>query len=613
VREPSRFQLWYGRDEPPVETRELRAGPLVARLEGIDLRYVRVGGVEAIRRLFVAVRDDAWGTLPPRVSNLEVDAGADSFRVSFEAYHEAGDLRFRWHGELAGGSDGSLDCRMDGVAESDFGYNRIGFCVLHPRENAGRPYRARTPGAELEGTLPDTIGPQRSENGQLFPLFPSYDRLELELATGLWARLEFEGDLFEMEDQRNWTDASFKTYSTPITLGFPHHARAGQEIRQRVRLTFDGAEGLEPVSEGGPVRIRLGAPTGRPLPALGLGMASHDEPLSEREAELLRLLELDHLRVDRIEDLARARDDAQAVGTGLEVAVFDQLAEDVQAARYVVFDPDLIGRVRERLGSDAELAAGTDGWFVDINRDRPDLSGADAVAYSTTATVHADDETSVAETPSAQGDTVRSAAALWPGLRVVVGPVTLRPRLWPFGSFGSGELPYQVDPRQPSLFAAAWTAASLKHLAEAGAAAVTYFETTGWRGVMETEAGSPRPDLFASRPGQVFPLFHVLADAAEWKEGELVEATSSAPLVVEALALRDGGLHVLVANLTPRTQRATIGPLPDSITVRVLDETTAVAAGDRPEEFRARTERVEARDGVVELQLRPYAVARLDA
>jgi len=27
-----------------------------------------------------------------------------------------------------------------------------------------------------------------------------------------------------MEDQRNWTDASFKTYSTPLALGFPHRS-----------------------------------------------------------------------------------------------------------------------------------------------------------------------------------------------------------------------------------------------------------------------------------------------------------------------------------------------------------------------------------------------------
>src|SRR5439155_14082870 len=136
---------WYGRDEPPVETRELRAGPLTAVLEGIDLRYVRVGEMEIVRRLFVAIRDDSWATIPPRIANLEVEAGADSFRVSFDASHEAGPLRFRWHGELTGGSDGSVECSLDGLAEADFDYNRIGFCILHPRQYAVRLYRAHTP------------------------------------------------------------------------------------------------------------------------------------------------------------------------------------------------------------------------------------------------------------------------------------------------------------------------------------------------------------------------------------------------------------------------------------------------------------------------------------
>jgi hypothetical protein len=91
-----------------------------------------------VRRLFVAIRDAAWGTIPPEISELEVEADTDSFRVSFDARHEAGDLRFRWHGELPGRPDGSPDCTLQGVAESDFGFNRIAFCVLHPREH-GRP------------------------------------------------------------------------------------------------------------------------------------------------------------------------------------------------------------------------------------------------------------------------------------------------------------------------------------------------------------------------------------------------------------------------------------------------------------------------------------------
>ena len=37
----------------------------------------------------------------------------------------------------------------------------------------------------------------------------------------MWANVAFDGDIFEMEDQRNWTDASYKIYSTPLRLPFP--------------------------------------------------------------------------------------------------------------------------------------------------------------------------------------------------------------------------------------------------------------------------------------------------------------------------------------------------------------------------------------------------------
>jgi hypothetical protein len=645
VRDPSRYELWYGRDEPPAESRELRSGALVAQLESIDLRYVEIGGSEVVRRLFVAVRDAAWGTIPPAISGLEVEADGAGFRVSFEAFHEAGDLRFRWRGDLAA-REGALECTMEGVAESDFLYNRIGFCVLHPGENAGRPYRARTPDGEIEGALPDDIGPQRLEDGKLWPLFPSYTGLEIEVADGLWAKFEFEGDLFEMEDQRNWTDASFKTYSTQLTLGWPHQAKAGQRIVQKVRLTARGATGAPSGDRDGPVRIELGEPSRTLLPTVGLGLASHGDQLSERETDLILALGPDHLRADlRLAgsgwraELDRAAGEALATGAGLELAAFlgdepeaelDALAAALPLAqakieRILVFkegEPvtgsSWVRLTRERLGAaapSAKLAGGTDGWFTDLNRDRPELEGAGAVAYSICATVHADDDTSVRETPAAQGDTVRSTRALYGALPIVVGPVTIKPRFWPFGDTGAGALPFQVDARQCSLFGAAWTVASLKHLVEAGVASLTYFETTGWRGVLERDRGSPLPNAFPSRPGTVFPLYHVLADYGEWRGwGAVVPVRSSRPLAVEALGVRtDEGPHVLVANLTPAPQRCAVGLFEGAtVSVRVLDETTALLAGSDPQGFRSRRETRRTVNGTVELELAAYAVVRVD-
>ena len=60
----------------------------------------------------------------------------------------------------------------------------------------------------------------------------------------------------------------------------------------------------------------------------------------------------------------------------------------------------------------------------------------------------------------------------------------------------SDQLPSQVDERQMSLFGAGWTLGSLKYLCESCPQSLTYYETTGWRGVMETKHSSPVSKLF---------------------------------------------------------------------------------------------------------------------
>jgi hypothetical protein len=640
--------LRRGSSDPPRERRLLHAGPVSCELDGVDLRYVRVGDVEILRRLYVAVRDRNWGTLPIELRDVELDDRGDSFRLTFEARHRQGELDFRWRGELAGGADGSLEYSLDGVAEAEFLYNRIGFCILHPAENAGRPYRARTPEGEISGELPETIGPQLWEGGFPKPIFPSFDVLEIDLSARLTVRFELEGDLFETEDQRNWTDASFKTYSTPLQLGYPHRAEPGQHIAQRVRLTLvSGPEAPAQRAEEA-VRIELAGSLGT-LPELGLAQSSHGARLSRRETELLRALGPDHLRVelelegDWRAELDRGVETAAALDCPLELAVFvgeqaEPLAElaaaleesAVPVARVLVFGvgkhstpAEVVRDAREQLAAavgGAPFAGGSNALFTEVNRTNPDPQAVDGIAYAVNATVHAEDDTSVMETPAMHGETVRSARAFSGGLPAHVGPVTFNQRFNPVATGPDpepppGELPPQVDARQCTLLGAAWTLASAKSLAEAGAGSATYFETTGWRGVVETEAGSALAERFPSQPGGVFPLYHVLADLGESKGWEVVASTSARPLAVAALALRsDGAVRVLVANLTYAEQRAVVGGLPEGpLSLRVLDEETAVEARDDPAAFRARRERAEAAGGELALTLRPYAVVRIDA
>ncbi|HCK09781.1 MAG TPA: hypothetical protein DHW45_07880, partial [Candidatus Latescibacteria bacterium] len=110
-----------------------------------------------------------------------------------------------------------------------------------------------------------------------------------EVVAGVTAEVRFEGDVFEMEDQRNWTDASYKTYCTPLANPYPVDVAAGTKIRQSVTISVSSwPDVVNSVSEQVVVLVNPADRT--PLPEIGLGCASQDEELSEDQVLRLQTL-----------------------------------------------------------------------------------------------------------------------------------------------------------------------------------------------------------------------------------------------------------------------------------------------------------------------------------
>ena len=645
-----RSVLYYGKDEPLPEGTQLSAGPLSMMFEAGDLRYIRFGDQEILRRVYVAIRDHNWDTILPQLSNVRIERESDRFRITYDVENQSADANFFWKGTIIGDADGTITFSMDGEARSTFRRSRIGFCVLHPMGCAGIPCRIeKIDGTVEESAYPTAIAPQHIIDGEIKPVAPfnNMRAVSYEITSGVEAKVRFEGEIFEMEDQRNWTDASYKTYGTPLSEPFPVEVSAGTKISQRITLTLKTQRESSTTAQDRTLQslaFEVSSADPRPIPHIGLDTASHGDPLSTQECERLKLLTLSHLRADidltepnYESTLRQATDEARALDVSLELALFltDAAVEELPAFAEVVnrvkppVEAYLIFHKAEastsaqwvdlarRYLSNAKIGAGTNAYFTDLNRGRPPVDLLDRVCYSINPQVHAFDNSSLIETLEAQAITVDSARQFTDGLPIVVTPVTLLARFNPNATGpepAPGELPSQVDVRQMSLFGAGWTLGSIKYLSETGASSVTYYETTGWRGVMETATGSPLPDKFRSIPGAVFPLYHVLADVGEFAGGEILPSKSSDTLKVEGIALRkDGKTRILLANLTPNSQRIGVGNLPENVRVRRLDETNAQAAMTSPETFRAETgELTQTVDGVVELNLLPYAIARID-
>lgn len=640
-------EMWYGRSQPPPEIVRLRAGALEVEYESGDLRYVRVGGCEIARRVYAAVRDVNWNTLPAHMTGLQINAAADHFRIEFDSAHEDASIRYHWHAVLEGTPDGVITYTMDGTADRDFRYCRIGFCLLHPIDGiAGSPYRAVTPSGQISGRFPEGVAPQLVENGFETPLFPPFSALTIQMPDGAAVVMDFEGDLFETEDQRNWTDGSFKTYCTPIALGYPHQARTGQTFHQKITIRHEPAPAATSMPSETAPRFQLGKISGQWLPALGFAMPSHGGDLSAGELEWLSRLRPQHLKAElylRNPDWVNAFDRAAAfteqLGTALELALF--LTDDsapaldvlrskvasVKISRVIVFHeatagtgttpPEAMQLARKHLPN-VTLMGGTNGNFAELNRQRPVITAMDGLSYAINPQVHAFDERSLIEAIAAQRDTVITARQFCGTLPIVVSGVTLRQPFNPAAREAEAPsdpnvLPVPVDPRQMSLFAAAWTVGSLAALASAGTASVTYYETTGWRGLMETAQGSPLPDQFRSAPGMIFPVYWVFAFLAGASGAHVIESQTSHPLLLEGLAFRTPDrVGVLIASLQPRPQPIEITGLPKgSASLQRLNEHTMLTAAFDPDAFEQNSETGLSTSGALALTLAAYETAFL--
>ena len=78
-------------------------------------------------------------------------------------------------------------------------------------------------------------------------------------AAGVADKVKFmQGDIFEMEDQRNWTDASYKTYVRPLALPWPYTLPAGTELDLGV-VGVHGYELIESYYRDGPLPAVAGS------------------------------------------------------------------------------------------------------------------------------------------------------------------------------------------------------------------------------------------------------------------------------------------------------------------------------------------------------------------
>ncbi|ACS58983.1 D-apionate lactonase [Rhizobium leguminosarum] len=581
------FQLYGTRlvETPPVR---LRAGKLEADLANGNLRTIRYDGTEVLRAISYLVRDPDWGTYSPVIVDLRIEQSDNRFAVAYRARCEGpDDTRLVIDVRITGSAD-RLDFEAEAITETGFETNRCGFCILHPIVGvAGSPATVEhVDGRKVATRFPDVIEPWQP--------FKDMRAITHAIMPDVQAECRMEGDTFEMEDQRNWSDASYKAYVRPLALPWPYQIAANQPVRQKTSLVIRdiGGSTRHPpaAASGGAIKLELGARTGT-MPDIGVIVTPEeaDATLSAKSvlSEIAPQELLFHFDpsaghgVDALTQFAMLA--AAHLGRStLEIALpctsspSSEVAEIAHQMRLAEFRPDAImispsvDRQSTPPGSTwpecppldevytaaraafpgIRIGGGMLSYFTELNRKRVPDGQLDFVSHCTNPIVHAADDLSVMQTLEALPFITRSVRAIYGDRPYRIGPSTIPMRQNPYGSrtmdnpSGARVPMANRDPRHNGRFAEAFALGYAIRVLDAGLECLTLSALSGPFGLI---AGPAEP----TEQGGRRPLFNTVRTLSRLAGASWQACVSSSPSEVLSFVARDAaGARLHVVNLT---------------------------------------------------------------
>ena len=648
----SRAIKLLGTEQPSVLGQILTAGPISVEFDAGQLRYLRVGDVEVLRAISFLVRDENWGTYNPEISGLGVDQHGDGFSVAYHAVCSRPGQEISFDASIQGRGDGGLVFKATAIPRTDFLTARTGFVVLHPlRGVVGNAVEVEHVDGRIEHVkFPELVDPVQP--------FLKIRALTHPVGPALRATVRFEGDTWEMEDHRNWTDASFKTYVRPLALPWPYTLRAGEAVMQSVTVVL---RGTPPKPSKGVARkaveVTIGDATGAVLQPLGLGMPPEEIDHARTHIRLLRdaaprflqcqfdpradhgraqldgyravcedagaqcVLEIVVVSVEDYEgELRRLAGMVQQSGirlSGIAVCPVGDLKSVLPGGARPPAPPlDALYRAARAAFPGVRLGGGMFSFFTELNRKRPPAELLDFVMNTTCPIVHAADDRSAMETLEALPYQVTTARSFISGTPYRVGPSSIGCRDNPHGATFTPNpnnervCLVKMDPRQRGCFGAAWALGYVATLARTDVEAISLAAPTGPLGIIHRRTDYAQP-WYDSRSGPaVYPVYHVISSLTRSTGSPLVAAESSDSATVVALASRGTkSTSIWLANLSADTQTVTLRGSRGTVLGTILDEDSFGRATTNPEAFRSERRLIK---DPARLELNGYAVGMLE-
>lgn len=603
--------VYFGTAEPLPVSRSFCAGGLAVDISDGAVRHIFWHGIEVIRGIACPIRDANWATYVSALVDESISETPDEFEISQVRLVADGALRVKL--VFRGNSDGSFRATAEMSACRDFITNRAGFTLLHPLRG-------------VAGTPMQVVRPDGSISSSQFPLLISPDEVAKDIAglsysvSGIDTEIVFQGEVFEMEDQRNWSDASFKTYCRPLSLPRPYRLQQGEVQRQEIRIRFRGAPSAGAESKNalpqGMLELRAAAER---VPHIAIAIDDGTKP-DQGGRQLAGLINPSIVQLRLTPETAAAVcENAKAIvavtPAQIELEIVVPSADDPESALARVADacnkasltvarvlalperyllsyqpagpwpagpkPQDLWILARKSFPGAEIGGGVLTYFTELNRCRPPGLLCDYVTHGSTAITHAADDRSVVESLEGLSHIYKSARAIAEGRDYRLGLVTIGMRSNPYGA-GVMENTRQnriamagADPRQRGLFAAAWTVGAVAATGGYNVSSLALAAFAGPFGMIHHDEPWHQPLYPNDGTVKVYPIFHVVRflSAMGGRAGLSLPALENGLAGVACAGA--SGTHLILANLG--TEASSIR-LPHTAEVRFLNVRTFLSA-----------------------------------
>ena len=503
------------------DTTRVEHGDFTLDLAQAAIRNVTYKGAQLIDLLYTAIRPWDWSTLVPEEHTEDVKViGTECIITISDTFASA--MVAQTIITLSTTNTFAVEYQLEGLAE--YSVNRWGICLcLHSGDWMG----SKVNSSGNTYTLLQDISPQRVVDGVTQGLFPAANEMHFVAPDQRFIKATSTGKVLEAEDQRNWTDNTYKIYSGSLSEPRPFVTSSGSIWKQSIKFEVGAPSG----AATDPAKIVV-----REIEALpSIGLQFNTEPLLSPDdlEKALVLLDIDHLRVNEESLTAQKIATTASSGLILEAALLSsnggaalQTEVTLLSQRVPAGSRLLIHRDGREIVEAADLPKneslssyipGSDAYLVDLHRNKYQFGN--SVSYSMVPTVHSADTETTFKTLYTQRESIEFAQK-YLAPQVFISPITFSTRGNPETGHSRDQRINFANPdaasRIRTIEGAAWTLGSIFALASAGAFSGSWHELFGESGVIYSQNGATK----------FSPTFHALSALGAHHAHQITIATS---------------------------------------------------------------------------------------